>query len=270
MQSNSLEKHRDLTGAYLGAVTGGLFALSAWGVDLLVVALSHGVAAWAKFPPGLIASVLTGALAGFLTARSSKLPTIIAIWVGWGIAMSLLASLLPFDFQSAVISLVRPLLRQEIDYPLPDYHGRRMFLSILISCGLMFIVSILFSALVDSIAANVHIGSSILSIAGISVIFIGFGLSLDSVYNRPFRNAMDVTHQTIELARANPQALENGSQSNQLGLLGIRTIDQLLDRPYQIVVKSYNITLESMQVMIDFDGFWYECSVNDNTVYYCK
>lgn len=270
MQSSSSEKHRDLTGAYLGALTGCLFALGAWGVDLVIVSVSHGVAAWAKFPPGLLISVLTGALAGFLTARVSRLPSVIAIWVGWGFLMSLLASLLPFTFQSSIIGLVRPLLQQEIDYPFPDYHNRRIFMSFIISGGLMFIISILFSAQIDSIAANVHIGSSILSVVGIGIIFIGFGLSLDSIYNRPFRTAMDITHQTIQLARANPQALESGSQSNQLGLLGIRSIASIIDRPYQMVVKSYNTTLESMQVLIDFDGFWFECSVNDNNVYYCK
>lgn len=270
MDGSISDKHHDLTGAILGAVTGFLFALAAWGVDMLITSLGHGLGAWAKGPVGIVAAVLTGALAGFLTARASRLLAIISIWVGWGGLMSLIASLLPFQYQNAVIAWIRPLLRQEILYPTPEFHGRRLFLSLVITAGLMFIVAIFFSNLVDTIAANVHIGASALSVAAVSVIFILFGVSLDSIYNRPFRSAVSITHETIELARANPDALESGKESSEMGLLGVRTIEGILDRPYSMVVKSYDTSLESIQVLVDFDGFWYECSVNNNTVYYCK
>ena len=270
MNAMNSEKRRDQIGALLGAITGGLFALSAWGLDAFITVDAHSVAGWAKVIPGMIAAVGSAALAGYITARTSRLPAIIATWVLWGALMSVIASLLPFDYQAAIIRLTSPLLKQEIDYPLPDYHGRRIFLSLIITFGLTFIISILFSNLVDLITANLHLGTSILAVAAISIIFLLFGYSLDSIYNRPFRNAVHVTHETIQTARANPDAMDSGRQSNTLDLLGIRSARAVLDRPYTIVVKSYNLTLESVQVLIDFDGFWYECSVNDNLVYFCR
>ena len=44
----------------------------------------------------------------------------------------------------------------------------------------------------------------------------------------------------------------------------------VINQPYWTVIKGYDETLEQVQVMVDFSGYWFTCEVGYNTIYVCK
>lgn len=269
MDQANRTKVRDKTGMVLGAIAGLVFAFGAWGIDAVQLYAAHAVLPWVKFLAGLLCAVFLGSLCGFLTARSSNILVIILLWVIWGGIVSWVASQLPFEYLSSWVARSFPSLAGEIRYPMPAYYERRVFLSWLISFGLTFLFSLPFSNLVDQVTANVHTGSSVVSVLITSALIFGLGLSIDSLYNKPFRSALEGTNDAIQLALQHPEALESGKLSNQYGLLGVRTMRAYLDQSYILLVESYDQTIESVQVRVMFETGSFSCACSNNLIYMC-
>ena len=145
-----------------------------------------------------------------------------------------------------------------------------MFLAWLIVIGLCLIISFLYSNLMEIVEANLNLGSVVINMVLWAALFVLLGSSLDSIYNRPLRIPVQITHETIQKAKSDPNLLESGSLANQHHILAMRPLKGVLEKPYTIVVKSYDKTMEYVNVIVDFDGLWYTCNVGNNLVYLCK
>jgi hypothetical protein len=270
LSDSSLDQRRIGIAIGLGALGGLVFALATWGYDFAILVIAHGLLPWSKFLLGVVIAVLSGSLCGYVCSKTSRLFLVMVLWLIWGFFMSWVAGQIPFEYQTRMIHTFYPLLQQEISYPQPQNEGPRIFLVWLITGGLTLIISFLFINLVDSVTANTHIGTTVLFVL-VWLLFFGFvGKSIDSIYNQSFRDAIQVTHQAIQNTRTHLDLLDNGSEASKLHIIGMRPLRGVINRPYWLVVKSYDPTFESVDVLVDLDGFWYTCNVFINQVNICK
>lgn len=267
--AEDIESRRNRTAILISALGAAFFACSAWGYDFVLLSIAHGVMPWIKFVAGMFISIVSGGFCGYLSVKTSKLAVIMFYWLIWGFFISWITSLLPFGFQEYVLKTFVPLLSGEIDYPLEN-QGTRLFLAWLIVIALSMIISFLYPNLVDSVLANIHPGATIIFVLLWSALFVVMGKSLDTVYNQPLRKAVLLTHETIQEAREYRDVLDNGKEASNHKILAMRPLKDLLDRPYTLVVKSYDQTIEQIKIIADFDGFWYTCDVGPTLVYNCK
>lgn len=258
------------TGLIAGLVSGFIFSIVAWGIDFAILTVSRVVYPWIKFLPAAILVIGLAGLVGFLAAKSGRgLPTFL-LWTGWGLGSFFVASYLPYRISERIIQTLNPMLGAEISYPIPPMQDTRMIFGLIVVLVISAIVSFLFPNVIDQLHMGVDLGPIIVSLLVWSALFALDGFVLDSIYNAPLRTPLALTAETIETARANEALLDKGSEASKLHILAMKPLRAVFRRPYYISLKTYEDFNESMQVWVDFDGFWYTCNVANNQVINCK
>ncbi len=245
------------------------YSLGAWGYDFWILAQSHAVFPWIKLIAGLSISVLLAILCSFLLRKIDRLFTTLLCWFAWGGLVSWLTGLLPFRFQEYLITRFQPILTGEIHYPLENVETR-LFLIWMVAFIMIFIIGFLYQNVLESLMANVHLGATVLFVVFWLSLFGGMGLFLDNVNHKSFRQAIEITHTTIQRSKLHPELLDSGKAASREGVSAFRSLKDIVQRPYMLAVKEYDEPMEQFAVLVDFDGFWYTCDVGLNIVYNCK
>ncbi len=253
-----------------GLLGGFVFSCMAWGVDAISLAGSHVILPWGKVLPATIAITGVAGLCGYISAKSGRGIISFILWVGWAIASSLVASAIPFRWMEWLIRQLNPLLGAEINYSIPPLQDTRVIFSICVVIVLGIVISLLFPTIVDQIHMGMYIGPTILNVMLWLVFFVGMGFMMDEVYNKPLRRPLNLTSNTIDVARANKALFDHGKEASKLQILSMKPLVEVIDRPYHIALKTYDDLNESMEVLVDFDGFWYTCNVAYSQVINCK
>lgn len=275
IMSNDAVFHHNLQykrrlGLYLGLFAGLIFSIATWGVDGIILAFSHGYLFWLKFLLGIMVMLLVGGFCGLISTITGKSIITALVWLGFGILAGWIGGKLPFTFQGSAIAFINPTLGSEIYYTTPIQHSARLFVGWFVTIGLSMIAAFFFNSVLDGLWMGTNTGPKVMHLALWIFFFALMGLSVDDLYNRPLRTAVQVTHEAIQTARVNEDKFDIGGQAASLRILGLRPVRELIQKPYQIVVKSYNDQLETVQVWVDFDGYWVDCTVANEQVIICR
>ena len=263
-------QHKRRLGMYLGLLAGFIYSFATWGIDGIILAISHGYLFWLKFLLGLMVMLLIGGICGAISAITGKSIITALLWLGFGYIAGWIGGKLPFAFQGTAIAFINPTLGSEISYTTPIQHSARLFVGWFVTIGLSMIAAFFFNSVLDGIWMGMHIGPRIMNLLLWAAFFTIMGLSIDDLYNRPLRTAVQVTHEAIQTARVNEDKFEVGGQAAALHILGLRPVKQLIQKPYQIAVKSYSDLLDTVQVWVDFDSYWVTCTVANEQIITCK
>lgn len=258
------------TGLLMGCIAGLVYALAAWGLDAIELLESHAVYPWLKIVLGTAIAVVTGGLCGYICARIDRGLPALFIWLFWGAGMVYLTAYFPYQISEKLISILNPMLGNEIHYPVPPLHETRVIIGLVIAIVLCGIASFLYFVALEHMYTGMYIGSAIVSMAIWLVLFAGIGFSLDDFYNQPIRRPITVISDTIDVARVNKNLYEKPREASQLGISGLRDQRALLDRSYYLAMKSYDDITNGVQVLVDFDGFWITCSATESQLIHCK
>ncbi len=257
-------------GLVLGLLAGFVFSIGAWGVDGIVLAISHGYLSWLKFVLGVLVMLILGGTCGLVSTITGKSFFTALLWLGFGIFAGWISGKLPFTFQGTAIAFINPTLGSEIYYTTPVQHSARLFIGWFITIGLSMIAAFFFNNVLDSVWMGMNIGPRIMNLVFWMAFFIIMGLSVDDLYNRPLRTAVEVSHEAIQTARVNEDKFDIGGVAANLHIIGLRPVRQLIQNPYQIAVKSYSDLLDTVQIWVDFDGYWVTCIVANEQIITCK
>jgi hypothetical protein len=268
IRKNILYKRK--IGLLIGILGGFILSFTLWGLDGIQIGISHGYLPWVKFIPGTLIMIAVGGLCGLLSAISGRTIITALVWFIFGVFTGWIGSRLPFSFQGSMISLINPTLGSEVNFTMPVHHAARLALGWVVSIGVSMMVAFFFSSVLEGIWMGSNKGSLLLNLFFWIVFFTTIGLTLDNIYNSSMRNAIQVTHDTIQTARANEAKFDKGAEAAKLRILGLRPVRQLIHNPYQIVIKEYNDLLDTFKVWIDFDGYWVTCSIANGQVNLCK
>jgi len=137
----AVSKRKHVAGLLYGLAAGLAFAVFAWGVDAILLARANGIFTWVKFIPGLIISLLSGALVGWLTARFERTWLSLILWLLQALLFAHLVIWLPIKVAPRIISLFNPALGEFLKYPFHKELTR--------TCGLALQSSRLFRSFAD-------------------------------------------------------------------------------------------------------------------------
>lgn len=253
-----------------GLLGGFLFSMMTWGIDAISLAGSHVVYPWIKVLPASILVTLTAGLCGYIASKTGKGIIAFILWVGWGVGTCLIAANLPYRWMEWIIRAINPLLGAEINYPIPSLHETRLIFSLCVVIILSVFVSLLFPTIVDQIHMGMYLGPTVMNVSLWLVLFFGMGFVLDEVFTKPLRRPLNMTSDTIELARVNTALFDRGREASNLQILAMKPLRDVLDKPYHLALKTYDDLNESVQIWVDFDGYWYTCNAAYSQVVNCK
>lgn len=261
---------KNQTGFWLGASGGFVFSLVCWGTDAIGLFEAHSYLPWIKFLVGIVTMSLVAGLCGYFVSRFERLWTSMLAWLLWGLFAAWYASIIPYKLQEKIITGINPLLKGQIDYPNPSGQSGLIFVSILAAIVLTSLIGFFYIQALEQTWMRLYVGPMIFNLVIWFLFFSLLGVVTDNVYNQPMRNSIQATHDTIETIKQDGAIFERPSEAAQKHLFAFKPHLNLIQRPYMLVVKTYDPRLETFQVLVDFDGFWLNCTVSLGTVVVCK
>jgi hypothetical protein len=205
-------------GIVYGFIFGLGLAIVLWIPDALQLQQASAYLAWAKFPIGLIISLLIGTLAGWIVGRTQQPFVSILIWILAVALIAWIAGHLPYEWVSLIARLDHS---YPVTYDFPPFAAGLTGISIVIGmlAGLLtgvFQLLIIESAWNKSTALSQISLRSILALGLCLPIAVAFALFADGLINAPIRAPVLDVVQTIDRAR-NPASDFGADQ--QLGIL---------------------------------------------------
>ena len=126
----AVSKRKHVAGLLYGLAAGLAFAIFAWGVDAILLARANGIFTWVKFFPGLIISLLSGALVGWLTARFERVWLSLLLWLLQALLFAHMVIWLPIKVAPRIISLFNPALGEFLKYPLHNELNQNLWIAL--------------------------------------------------------------------------------------------------------------------------------------------
>jgi len=257
-------------GLLFGAIAGLSFSTAAWGIDAIQLVLAHASSPLIKFIPGLIISVLAGALAGWLTIKIERVWAAIVLWELLAGLYTWLVIWLPLNGVPFLLKVLEPQLAPFLYFP--DIESQTQFVVIglvvigfvCLICGLMEI------HLIDQALLGRGTFSLISPLLISLIAFVLAGSAGDYLINRHFREPVLALNELIEFAADNQGVEFSPLVSRQKRLAVVRDLDDIITYPRKLTLIAYDSMLGQMDIMVDFDGNWVRCSVIYSQPTMCK
>src|SRR5574340_453671 len=196
-------KKKQRMGLLFGTIAGLAFSLTAWGADAIQLAVAHAAYPLLKFIPGLIISVPTGALVGWLTVRLEKLWIGMLLWALLAGVYTWLVMWLPLKGAPMLLKLLEPTQAHLLYYPTIDSQTQFTVMGLIVIGFVSLFCCMMEIHLVDQSL----LGQGTLSL--ISPLLISFtvfalaGTSGDYLINRHFREPLQAMDKLIQYAADN-------------------------------------------------------------------
>lgn len=257
-------------GLLFGTIAGLAFSLTAWGIDAIQLAQAHAAYPLLKFIPGLIISVLTGAIVGWLTIRLDRLWIGMLLWALLAGVYTWLVMWLPLKGSPTLLSLLEPNQAHLLYYPSIESQSQFAVMGLIVNGFVALICGLMEIHLIDQ--AMMGMGT----LALISPLLISFavfalaGTSGDYLINRHFRESMQAMDELIQFAADNEGKEVPAIVARQKRLSVVKDLDDLITYPRKLTLIGYDEMLGQMDILVDFNGNWVRCSVIYNQPTMCK
>lgn len=257
-------------GLLFGITAGAAFSLTAWGLDALQLSLAHAAYPFLKFIPGLIISVLTGALVGWLTIRLERLWIGILLWLGLAGVFTWLVMWLPLKGTPMLLSLLEPNQAHLLYFPAIDSQNQFTAMGLVVLAFVSLICGLMEMHLIDQSLMGQG-GLALVSPLLISLtIFVLAGTSSDYLINRHFREPLQAMDKLIQFASDNQGQDVPVIVARKNRLSVVKDLDDLIPYPRKLTLIGYDEVLGQMDFLVDFSGYWVRCSVIYNQPTMCK
>lgn len=267
---SDLNRKKQVAGLLYGLAAGLAFAFLTWGLDFILLARANGAFSWVKFVPGLLACLLCGSLAGWLTITFQKGWLTFLLWTGMALLFSELAIWLPIKISPAIIKVLDGELGSQLMYPYYPEYDQYFWFGFIATVVAAIICGLLENVLIEQALFSTGIISAMLPPA-ICVICFGLaGIATDSLLNSYLRKPVQVVDALMQYAVDNTGKEVPSAEARAMHLAAVRTIKDYLPRERRLIVQEYDQSLFQIEVLIDFEGIWVECITVSDQVSYCK
>ena len=141
---------RKLIFGLLYGVTGGLiFAITAWGVNSLLLYQAKFGDAWLVFLIGILPVLITSGLAGYLTIVLDNTILGAICWLTAGIIIALISVWLPLWVVPELIPRLHPVLINWVEFSWQDGYTFLVYSAAIVTCIAFVIAGLLEAVLVD-------------------------------------------------------------------------------------------------------------------------
>jgi hypothetical protein len=269
MNQEFLTRQRILGLAY-GLAAGLAFSILCWGVDAITLFTANGTFPWLKVLPGLIISLISGGLVGWLTTRTENHLLAVFAWLGLAALFSWLTIWMQISATPYLLRLLSPALRNYLEYPSLNGESQYWLIGFLIMglaaviCGLLEI-NLIKNALLSSSGI-----SSLTPFFLVLILFSVAGSGMDYMINTHFRQPVVVLNDLIDFAYQNKDVEVPVKVAREKHLSAVKDFIDLMDRERKLTVVAYDREMGQMDVMVDFHGLWVRCTVIYNQPVFCK
>ncbi len=262
------KKHR--YGFLFGVVVGFGFALTSWGLDANIIHNVHGYQPWLKFVIGALLCMSVGGLAGWISARFEKTWLSVLLWLIAAAFFAWFSVANTFQIFPALIVKLDFRLAPMINYPVDIDVAARTSLAVLWTGIFGVIVGVLQLPLSEGAVFSPAFGSKLVPLV-VAVVVIGIcGIILDSLNNEPLRLPVISLYRTIDFAIETHGQNVDPAMARTNRRYAVRYIEDWLDRPYYLIVGSFDRELIQVHVLANFDGRWADCLVVYNQPSSCQ
>lgn len=267
--SVSDERKMQRLGALYGFVGAVAFAATAWGIDAVILSRTKLVYPFIRFLPGVFICALVGTFVGWLTIRIGNRLAALGLWYAYASFLSWLMFWLPFKWMPAYTKLRIPYLKWQIVFPtVYDIEYFRSFSLILIilcciTCGVR-LMDILEKQIVSFKRKMLYF----LLIVSVSVMG-AVGYLGDKIINREFRAPTLTLYQLLQFAEENQGKTVDAQLAESMHYSAVAGLENLIQKPWQMVLVSFNGTLTEMTFMVNFEGTWAQCKTENGTPVDC-
>jgi hypothetical protein len=255
-----LKVRRQKFGFSYGAVAGLAFAVALWGLDGYLLSGSHALFPWMKLAVGGILTTLTGGLAGWLATRFEKTLIGILFWMAASGLLALFTVSVPLVLAPRLTGVLQPQINSLLLYTTYDN------LPTMVSVAFGWII---ISAIVIAVIQIPMLDQAVFSISGFgkvkphilcAILMLISGSVADSLNNKPLRDPILGLDETIQFMLDTRGQEIDPAVSREKHLASFRTIQDDIQESRSLVVSRYDRFLENVQVLVNFNGQWVECS----------
>lgn len=266
----TLKTRREKFGFAYGAAGGLFFAFALWGFDGLLLAQSHAMLPWLKLIVGGVPAILICGAAGWLAERWESPLLAVLLWLAASALLGLLVVLVPLTFAPWFTGMFVPATRPWLQY------AAYANLPVLVGVAFGWVAV---SAFIVAVIQIPMIEQAIFSLSGFgrirphlvcAFLLLISGRVADSLNNQPLRDPIRSLDETIQFALETRGQQVDGTLARQKRLASLRPVQDLLQPERRLVVSRYDARLESIYVLVDFDGQWIECATFYGSPAICK
>lgn len=246
-------------GAIYGVITGFAFAFAAWGLDDYGLSQAHALYPWLKFMIGAAICFPLGGLAGWSSAWLDKIFASVLIWLATSAILVWLTVALPFQIAPNVTIWLKPDLKGLLNYPFFQDFQIRFSVGFAWAFIFGFLVGLLQLVMSESAVFSPSFFNKLLPVIVSVILMTIAGTMLDNLGNEPLRGAIASVNSVIQYELDHQGQTIDTQTARQMHLSAISNLDGLIHRPRELVVSSYDSSLEEVHVMVEFGNTLVDC-----------
>lgn len=268
--TTDVNRKKQVAGVLYGLAAGLAFAVFVWGLDAWQLAQAHGAYYWVKFAPGLLLSLVSGALVGWLTVKLQNSFFSVLLWIVLALFFSRLTYWLSIQLAPRIIRLFNGALGNYLDYP----HHKALEQNYWFGFASIVIV-----AIICGLLENILIDQALFStgrfalVVPLVVCMMGFGLagtSADSLANKPLRDPILKVDELLQFAYDNSGKEVSAEVARKMHLGAVSTIEGYLSRERKLILSNFDNAMGQIDILVDFDGRWVKCTTIYSQITMCK
>jgi hypothetical protein len=257
-------------GMAYGMVVGLSFAVSAWGIDSYLLSRGHAMYPWIKFIIGALICAIVGAIAGWLVAKFEKGILAPLFYLGASFVFSWLIIALPLQIFPKIVLWLDPETGGMLNYILYENFGSRFFIAFAWVALFVTLAGVLQIPLVEPAAFSTSFFGKIAPLVVCTVIMFINGSILDTLNNEPLRTAVLEMDHTVQFSLDHRNEEVDRALARAMHLTALRSVQDVIDEPRQLIVRSYDEWLGQIDVLIRFGNTWVVCTTIYNQPSFCK
>ncbi len=256
---------------WLGIAAGLVFSLSLWVYDTILFFGAHVAYSWIPLVIGTALCALVSAAAALLTHLANKAILGIVFWVLAAGLVSEIAIALPLKITPFLMKLFEPGLQSRLpDYPITGTFKTWAGIGMIWLAIFFAILGLLQLTLVEqAIPAGTPAGRLVPYFVFVPIMALA-SVMLGNLINSQLRAPLMATNEMIQFAIDNRNVAVDPDLARQMHLSSANTILDLIDRPRRLFLGHYDSSYWQVEVLIDFDGEWVNCTTVTGQPVFCR
>jgi hypothetical protein len=256
---------------WLGIAVGLVFSLSLWAYEAILFIGAHVAYPWISLVVGTVLCVLVGASTALLTLLVNKAILGVVFWVLAAGLIAEIAITLPLKITPFLMKLFEPGLRSRLPvYPITATFKTWAGIGTIWLAIFFAILGLLQLTLVEqAVPAVTSAGRLGPYFIFVPIMALASVMSSDLI-NSQLRAPLLATNELIQFAVDNQNVTVDPALARQMHLGSVNTISDLINRPRRLFLGHYDPSYWQVEVLIDFDGEWVDCTTANGQPVFCQ
>jgi hypothetical protein len=268
---SSLRRKTRAYSLWLGIAAGLVFSLSLWAYEAILFIGAHVAYPWIPLVVGTVLCVLVGASTALLTHLVNKAILGVVFWVLAAGLIAEIAITLPLKITPVLMKLFEPGLQSRLPvYPITDTFQTWAGIGTVWLAIFFAILGLLQLTLVEqAVPAGTSAGRLVPYFVFVPIMALASVMS-SNLINSQLRAPLLATNELIQFAVENQNITVDPVLARRMHLSSVKTISDLINRPRRLFLGHYDPFYRQVEVLIDFDGEWVDCTTVTGQPVFCQ